>query len=310
MLDGMGATGTTGTTAQDREQAQELARARKARARKLRKRRTLRRNLRQQMDWRGRAVPPLGWFIAVLAVAYGVFYGSADDPGDLGATGLVVGLGGVAAGVGWGTLVVATAPPLVAVPLITASIFVGGLTVGPHLPGAVSAAIVSMVAGWMIGIQVRRLLVGRRRPSDQPELVDRSRPRRPAPISRSERTTLAFSGAAGAGLLVVPALLFVVPMPDVLPAWLVVVALTLLWSVPTGWWSGMVQSRYAVGGAPFVAAQWGILFNAWASAGVHGMPATLTAGMAGITLGFVARRLYEARVGRHPRQRQGSTSPA
>jgi hypothetical protein len=307
MLEGMGATGTTG---QDREQAQELARARKARARKLRKRRTLRRDLRRQMGWRGRPVPPLGWFIAVLAVAYGVFYGSVDDPGDLGAAGLVVGLGGVAAGVGWGTLVVAAAPPLVAVPLITASIFVGGLTVGPHLPGAVSAGIVGMVAGWMVGIQLRWLLVGRRRPPEVPQLVDRSRPRRPAPISRSERTTLAFSGAAGAGLLVVPALLLVVPTPDVLPAWLVVVALTLLWSVPTGWWSGMVQSRCAVGGAPFAAAQWGILFNAWGSAGVHGTPATLTAGVAGITLGFVVRRLYEARVGRHPRQRPGSASTA
>jgi len=301
MLDGMGAPGTTG---QDRD------RARKARARKLRKRRALRRNLRRQMDWRGRAVPPLGWFVALLAVAYGLFYGSVADPGDLGAAGLPVALAGAAAGVVWGALVVAAVAPLIGVPVIVASFFVAALTVGPAAPGAVSAGIVGMVAGWMVGIQLRWLLVGRRRPPEVPQLVDRSRPRRPAPISRSERTTLAFSGAAGAGLLVVPALLLVVPTPDVLPAWLVVVALTLLWSVPTGWWSGMVQSRYAVGGAPFAAAQWGILFNAWGSAGVHGMPATLTAGMAGITLGFVARRLYEARVGRYPRQRPGSASAA
>ncbi|OII33942.1 hypothetical protein BIU98_05730 [Curtobacterium sp. MMLR14_010] len=262
------------------------------------------------MDWRGRAVPPLGWFVALLAVAYGLFYGSVADPGDLGAAGLPVALPGAAAGVVWGALVVAAVAPLIGVPVIVASFFVAALTVGPAAPGAVSAGIVSMVAGWMVGIQLRWLLVGRRRPPEVPQLVDRSRPRRPAPISRSERTTLAFSGAAGAGLLVVPALLLVVPTPDVLPAWLVVVALTLLWSVPTGWWSGMVQSRYAVGGAPFAAAQWGILFNAWGSAGVHGMPATLTAGMAGITLGFVARRLYEARVGRFPRQRPGSASAA
>jgi hypothetical protein len=304
MLDGMGEPGTTG---QDRERARK-ARARKLR--KLRKRRALRRNLRRQMDWRGRAVPPLGWFVALLAVAYGMFYGSVADPGDLGAAGLPVALAGAAAGVVWGALVVAAVAPLIGVPVIVASFFVAALTVGPAAPGAVFAGIVSMVTGWMVGIQLRWLLVGRRRPPEVPQLVDRSRPRRPAPISRSERTTLAFSGAAGAGLLVVPALLLVVPTPDVLPAWLVVVALTLLWSVPTGWWSGMVQSRYAVGGAPFAAAQWGILFNAWGSAGVHGMPATLTAGMAGITLGFVARRLYEARVGRYPRQRPGSASAA
>ncbi|GAA1492962.1 hypothetical protein [Curtobacterium herbarum] len=293
---------------------QELARARKARARKLRKRRELRRVLRLQMDWRGRTVPLLGWWVALLAVASGLLYGSAADPGDLGVAGLPVALTGIAGGVAWGALVVAAAPPLIGIPVVVVSYFVGALTFGPAVPGALSAGTVGMVAGWMVGIQVRWILVGRRRrsapPWPQQQLVDRSRPRRPAPITRSERPALVSSGVASVGLLVFSLLFFVLRAPSTLPTWLLLVTLALAWAVPTGWWSGMTESRYAVGGAPFVAAQWGILFNAWGAVGVHGLPVSVTAGMAGTGLGFVARRLYDARVGRHPRQRQGSTSSA
>lgn len=291
---------------------QEAARARKARARKLRKRRDLRRALRLQMDWRGRPVPLLGWWVALVAVASGLLYGSAADPGDLDVAGLPVALTGIAGGVVWGALVVAAAPPLIGVPVIVVSFFVAELTFGPAVPGAVFAGIVGLVAGWMVGIQVRWLLVGRRRQSAPPwpqqQLVDRSRPRRPAPLTRSERASLVPSGVASVGLLVFSLLFFVLPAPSTLPAWLLLVTLALAWAVPTGWWNGMAQSRYAVGGAPVAAAQWGILFNAWGAAGVHGQPVSLTAGMAGAGLGFVARRLYEAQVGRHPRQRPGSAA--
>jgi hypothetical protein len=288
---------------------QELARARKARARKLRKRRELRRTFRLQMDWRGRTVPLLGWWVALLAVTSGVLYGSAADPGDLGVAGLPVALTGIAGGVVWGALVMAAAPPLISIPVVVASFFVAALTFGPAVPGALSAGVVGMVAGWMVGIHARWLLVGRRRPSAAPpgqQLVDRTRPRRPAPLSRAERATIVSSGVASVGLLVFSLVFFVLRAPSTLPAWLLLVTLALAWAVPTGWWNGMTQSRYTVGGAPFVAAQWGILFNAWGAAGVHGLHVSLTAGMAGTGLGYVARRLYEARVGRHPRQRPKS----
>jgi hypothetical protein len=282
---------------------------RKTRARKLRK---LRRALRLQMDWRGRSVPLLGWWVALLAVASGLLFGIAADPGDLGVAGLPVPLTGIAGGVVLGALVVAAAPPVIGVPVIVVSFFVAALTFGPAAPGALSAGIVSMVAGWMVGIQVRWLLVGRRRPSEPPrprqQLVDRSRPRRPAPVTRAERATLVSSGVASVGLLVFSLLFFVLPAPSTLPAWLLLVTLALAWAVPAGWWNGMTQSRYAVGGAPLVAAQWGLLLNVLGAAGVHGLRVSLTASMAGAGLGYVARRLYEAKVGRHPRQRQRQRS--
>jgi hypothetical protein len=274
-----------------------------ARKRKLRKRRQLRKNLRRQMNWRGRPVPPLGWYVAVLAVACGIAYGVLHDRGDADPSGIGVVVAGVAAGVLWGAVVMAVAPPIIAVPVIVAGIFVFGPLFGPAYPSALSAWITSTVAGWFVGIAIRYRTVGRRRPPPAQPLVDRTRPRRKAPIGKSERSSLVSSAIAGVGLLALPVLLFVVPTPRLLTGWLLLAGLALAWAIPTGWWSARAQSHHAVGGAPLQAATWGVMFNAWGAAGVHGMPFALTAGMGGVAIGFVLRRLWEARVGRYPWQR-------
>lgn len=286
----------------DTNTAAETARNRK---RKLRKRRQLRKNLRRQMDWRGRPVPPVGWYIAVLAVACGVFYGALQDRGDTDPSGIGVVAIGAAAGVVWGAIVVGIAPPIIAVPVIVAGIFVFGPVFGPGHPSALSAWITSMVAGWFVGMEIRYRTVGRRRPPESQQLVDRTRPRRKAPIGKTERSSLVSSAIAGVGLLALPVLLFVLPDPRLFTGWLVLATLALAWAVPTGWWSARAQSRHTAGDAPLQAAIWGIFFNAWGAAGVHGLPFALTAGMAGVAIGFVLRRLHEARVGRYPEQRSG-----
>ncbi|OII11399.1 hypothetical protein BIU97_05705 [Curtobacterium sp. MCBA15_009] len=284
-------------------------RERRRRAQRTRRRRQrLRRTLRQRMDWRGARVPVGAWWFAVLAVALGVLYGRATDAGDPGVGGpgadaLGAAVAGAAIGVGWGALLFACAPPLVAVPLAAAGVFCGFVLVGPLGPGAVSASLVASVAGWLLGMQLRYLVVGRRRPPERARLVDRGRPRRAARITPGERSQLVATGVSGVLAVVVPALLLLVPAPAAFGTWLVLVLVTLAWSGPVGWWTGMVRSHHAAGGAPFAAAQWGLLFNAWGSAGVHALPITLTAGMAGVGLGFVLRRLHEARVGRYPRER-------
>lgn len=277
--------------------------AQRARKRKLRKRRQLRKNLRQQLDWRGRPVPPLGWYVAVLAVACGIAYGVLHDRGDADPSGIGIVVAGAVVGVVWGAVVVAVAPPIIAVPVIAAGIFVFGPVLGPAYPSALSAWVTSTVAGWFVGIEIRYRTVGRRRPPAAQQLVDRTRPRRKAPIGKSERSSLVSSAIAGVGLLALPVLLFVVPNPRLVTGWLLLATLALAWSVPTGWWSARAQSRHTTGDAPFLAATWGVFFNGLGAAGVHGMPIALTAGLGGVAIGFVLRRLWEARVGRFPRQR-------
>lgn len=284
----------------------------KARNRTRRKRRARRAALRSQFDWRGRPVPAFGWWVALVAVAAGLLFGygaEAREPGvvDPGAA-LMAAAAGIAAGVVWGAVVLVSVGNLPAGLVMTVSVFVAFVLVDPRSPGALSAGIVSVVAGWMVGIHLRYLLVGRRRPPSPVRLVDRTAERRPAPLTKGQRTDMWFRGGAGVfGLLFVSGFTLV-RAPTVGSTLVVLLVLALAWGLPTGWWTGMATSHHAVGGAPLTAASWGVLFVAWGSGSFGGTGVTLVGTASAITLGFVARRLYEARVGRWPRARPPKAS--
>ncbi len=276
-----------------------------ARNRKRRKRRARRTALRSQFDWRGRPVPALGWWVALVAVVAGGLFGygaEAREPGVVDPVhALLVAATGVAVSVVWGAVVLVSVGNIPAGLVMTASVFVAFVLVGQRAPAAVSAGIVSVVAGWMVGIHLRYLLVRRRRPPTPVRLVDRTADRRSAPLTDRERTDVWFRGGAGVfGLVFVPAITLV-GNPSAGSTLLVLLALALAWGLPTGWWTGMAASSHAIGGAPMIAASWGALFAAFGAGGFGGTRVMLLGTYSALMLGYVARRLYEARVGRWPR---------
>jgi hypothetical protein len=279
----------------------------KARNRKRRKRRALRAALRSQFDWRGRPVPALGWWIAVVAVGAGVLFGQGAEARtaggvDLGsATWLTT--AGVAAGVAWGALVLVSVGNLPAGLVMTVSLFVVVPLVGSHSQGSLGAVLPAVVAGWMVGIHLRYLLVGRRRPPAPVRLVDRSAERRPAPLTKGQRTDMWFRGGGGVVSLLFVSAFTLIRAPGTGSTLVVLLALALAWGLPTGWWTGMATSSHAVGGAPLVAASWGVLFAAWGAGGFGGTGVVLLGTYGALALGAVGRRLYEVRVGRWPRAR-------
>jgi hypothetical protein len=283
-----------------------------ARNRKRRKRRARRAALRSQFDWRGRPVPALGWWIAAVAVVAGVLFGHGAEARTTGGGDPVSAIGtttaGAAVGVAWGALVLVSVGNLPAGLVMTVSVFVAAFLVGPSWPGALRAGTVSVVAGWMVGIHLRYLLVGRRRPPAPVRLVDRTAERRPAPLTKGQRTDLWFRGGGGAFSLLFVSASTLIRTPGAGSTLVVLLALALAWGLPTGWWTGMATSSHAVGGAPLVAASWGVPFAAWGAGGFGGTGVVLLGTYGALALGYVARRLYEARVGRWPRGRP--TTPA
>ncbi|GAA4171903.1 hypothetical protein [Gryllotalpicola koreensis] len=275
--------------------------ARKARKRASAKRRRRRAAWRDALDWRGAAVPALGWYIAALAVAYGIVYGlhaGLVRPGQGGGIGVV--LTGCAVAVAWGAAVWAAAPPVIGVVLTVAGLFAGMLAFGPSWPAAMSAGVVAQVGGFMLGVQLRYLIVGRRRAADPAAdtAVQKRRPRS-LKFTKSQRTDLIISAIMSVAMLVIAALYYLVPTPNLLGTWLLLVVMALAWSAPLVWWPGPSATQRAASRAPFNVALWGVLFNVFAAAAFGGGLLVLLASLAGIGLGSVTRGLYT--VTRHAR---------
>jgi len=248
------------------------------------------------MDWRGRRVPGVGWYIAAFAVASGLAYGivAGSVRGHDGIGGALIGAG---VAVAWGALVFAAAPPFIAVLVTVASLFVGLLVFGADWPAATYAGVVANVAGWMLGVELRFLLVGRRRPPlDAPRpAAARGTKRGLRRLTGAQRRDMVIAGVAAAVLLALGAVWFLGMQHGAPVVWLLVLAQALAWSGPVGWWAVMRTGSHAEGGAPINAALWGILFNALASAGTGAYLVALLTGVAGLSLGAIASNLYDRR---------------
>lgn len=281
-----------------------------ARRRKRRKRQRRRAAWRKSLDWRGRPLTIGAWYYVVLATGYGFAYGSIATDHGTGHAGFPYAAVGVALGLCWGAATTAMLPPIFAGLATVASLFVAIFTLGPTYPGALSAALVAVVAGWLLGIGIRHLQVGRQRPLPAERLVDRSKPRRPAPIRPAERTQLLFTGIGGCLVIGVLAVTYLIPRPEILGTWLIALGIAALWGGPLGWWTAMTRSYYASLTATITAVSWGMLFDAWAASAFGATGLVLLGSMASISIGFTLRRLLEVIRGRHPRARAETAAPA
>ncbi|WIB65938.1 hypothetical protein [Curtobacterium sp. MCBD17_040] len=285
---------------------------RKARARKRRRKRRSRAQWRQLRDWRGQRPQPLAWYIVVLATGLGIFYGLAAGPGDTGADGLGVVLAGLVGGIVFGGLLYGLVPPVFANLAVIAGLFAGMITVGPNYPGAMFAGLPGLIVGVILGAYGRYLALHKRRPPIVPLTVDRTKERRPVPMTAGARVQLYFTIGSVVLLVALPAFIYLVVGHAPVLTWALLTLLGLAWAVPAGWWSWQVSTKQLVGGTGFNAALFGTLINAYAAASVHALPLVLYAGIAGVGIGALVRQLYEAKVGRYPRARppKPTTEPA
>jgi hypothetical protein len=67
--------------------------------------------------------------------------------------------------------------------------------------------------------------------------------------------------------------------------WVLVVVQVFAWTIPMARWGSRTPRPQAEGSAPFNAALWGILFNAYASAAVRAGIVSYTAALSGLVLG-------------------------
>lgn len=248
-------------------------------------------------DWPGRRVPVFGWYIAIFAVASGLMYGVLAGRGT-GLGGLADALVGAAIAVIWGAAVFATIPPPFASLVVVISLFASMLAFGPHWPAAVYAGTVASVAGWMLGIHLRYVIVGRRRAAaENPTIENRSR-RLSKRLLAKQRTNTLIAAIAAAVLLALGAFQYFHESRGSVGIWVLAIIQALAWTIPMAWWRSRAPRPQAEGLAPYNAALWGILLNAYASAAIGTILVSLTAAVSGLVLGSILFASLRLRAGR------------